>query len=567
MKRIFAFCLLIFIVSLLPAAAQEISLADWIPADFAGFVRIDMSDAANTLQFLNNGMVVAAVLQPTRVTLEDRLTFDDFFPLGVLDVEDASFETAILPWLGDEIFIAYRNLPSNYRAAAEDVLVILPTDSSFGATNTLSSVIQGQDFLEQTTYRGISIYQGDRISIALTPVAILVGSDEVIRAALDVEAGEEAALTSDATYQAVRSAISDDTEVFAYLNGNSAAEGLGYVISGDGDAAPLLAALGDAFADLQRVETVEAALLRGEIDGVGIGLQLETIISGIATAKVVLHTTDNLVESSSDFDPAILEFIPRSALMVQSGTDGQKAAYASLAALPMANFSSLMLGGFPISLATGAASDQLEPPTAEEMATAVNGFADALEEANGISVFDDVLNHFDGSYSIALLPRPNNPLPLLNTTFDALLVAQVDDGDALMENLDSVLETLVGEDYLETETLNDHTFTTLTVPGSDEPLLRIGVVDNLLLVGTGDSTEMALNAQRGDNRLINQARWQALSSDTSPDFYLDVPAFYDTFLPTAGGQIGGVLNQIGIHSRSLGDGLYELNLQVTLPTS
>jgi hypothetical protein len=498
--------------------------------------------------------------------VDSALSFDDFFPLTALDVENVSFDTTILPWLSDEIIIAYRSLSSDYHASEDDVLVILPTDDAFSATNGLSDVIQAQDFLERTTYRGLTIYQGDQIALAITPLAVLIGSEDTIRAALDTEAGDTPALTSDETYQAVRDAMESDPPIFTYLRGEAASASLGYLLSGSDDATPLLAAVGAAFAELLRAETVEAALLNGDIDAFGVNLQLDTVFLGSVSATVILHTTDEgLVESSGAFNSAVLDFIPRSALFVQSGADAQSAAYVTLAALPMGNFAARVLGGFPILPTQGAVSDQ-PAPTGEILESAVNGFASAVEEVNGISLFDDVLDHFDGSYSFALLPRPNDPLPVVNTPFDALLVAQVNDSEEMLTNLSSLLEAFLGEDSFETETVDDQTFITLFIPETDEPLLRIGIVNDLLLVATGDSARAALNARRGDNRLINQARWQAFDGDNVPNFYLDVPAFYNTFLPSSGGQIGGALSQAGIHLRSLGEGLYEIHLQITLPT-
>jgi hypothetical protein len=565
MRHFSAFFLVFALFTLTPAAAQEESLLDWIPAEFDAFIRIDMSDAAEMLDSLNNGVFVATVLQPTRMAIENALSYDDFFPLAVLDVENVSFETAILPWLGDELIIAYRNLPPDYRVARDDVLAIFPTDDAFGSANTLSDVIQAQDLLEPTTYRGMTIYQGDRISLAFTPLAVLIGSEDAIRMALDTEAGDAPALTSDATYQSVRAAMDDNPPLFTYLRDEAAAASLAYLLSGREDTAPLLAAVGEAFADVHRVETIEAALLNGELDAVGVSLQIGTVLPRNVGATVVVHTAEEgLIESSSAFDSAVLEFVPRSALLVQSGADVQNTAYISLAALPMANFAARVLGGFPIQPTPGALSG-LPAPTAENLEIVVNDFTAAVEDVNGIDLFDDVLDHLDGSYTFALLPRPNDPLPILNTPFDALLVAQVNDGEEMLANLSDLLEVFLGAESLETEQMEDQTFTTLFAPDTDEPLLRMGLVDDLLLIATGDSARIALNAWHGDNRLISQERWQVLNEDTMPNLYVDIPAFYNTFLPISGGQTVDVLRQVGIHSRSLGDGLYEIKLRVTLP--
>jgi hypothetical protein len=91
-------------------------------------------------------------------------------------------------------------------------------------------------------------------------------------------------------------------------------------------------------------------------------------------------------------------------------------------------------------------------------------------------------------------------------------------------------------------------------------------MENLLVIGTGSAAQLALDAQRGDNRLIGQTRWQNLSQDDHiPYVYVDVNAFYNTFLPQAGSAAQPLpVNQVGIHSQYLGDNLFELNLLVAV---
>lgn len=567
MKTFCALLLVLFLIPLSPATAQEDqSFLDWIPSDFEGFVRIDMSNPNGALASLNQGAGIISILQPTRLSVDSALSFDDFFPLAMLDVENASFVDTILPWLGDELIIAYRQLPSNYRARQEDVLLILPADNPLAAPATMGRVIQAQDLLERSTYRGLTVYQGDQISFAFTPLAVLIGEDDIVRAALDTEAGETPAITSDPIFQAMREELDEDAPLVSYLRGDAAEASFAYLLGANNDGVSLLSAMGEAFEELSRVETVTSALLNGEIDAVGVSLQFVNIGPRSVSANVVLHTSESgIVETNSAFDPTVLEYIPRSALAVHSGADAQNTAYATMTALPTVNFAGRILGGFPVTPTTGALST-LPSPTGESLESAINSFAAAVEEVNGISLFDDVLDHFDGSYSFALLPRPNDPLPVFNTPFDVLLVAQVHDGEEMLESLSDLLELFVGEDNLQIERLDDYTFTTLVVPDSTDPLLRIGVVDDdLLIVATGESARAALNARRGDNRLIEQPRWQVFDGDTPPQLYVDIPAFYNTFLPMSGGQVGDIQSGIGLHSRSLGEGLYQYNLRFTLP--
>ncbi|MBZ0290424.1 MAG: hypothetical protein K8I30_22555, partial [Anaerolineae bacterium] len=105
------------------------------------------------------------------------------------------------------------------------------------------------------------------------------------------------------------------------------------------------------------------------------------------------------------------------------------------------------------------------------------------------------------------------------------------------------------------------------IPGSfgSEPALMIGTVDNLLIVGTGDAVAAALDARRGDNRLIARERWQSVSSEAIPHLYLDIPPIYNTFFPREGAPSFTALNQLGAHTSYLGEGLYQVDVLVTLP--
>jgi hypothetical protein len=206
----------------------------------------------------------------------------------------------------------------------------------------------------------------------------------------------------------------------------------------------------------------------------------------------------------------------------------------------------------------------LPTPTAEDVEQAVNNFLDTVQPL--VDVQSDLLEKLDGSYSLALLPRPNNPLPGTDLPFDLLLVVQTDStesAETAQESASTLLETFVAP--LDDETLDEHTFQTLHTADTGEPLVSIGAVDNLLIIGTGSAAQQALDAQRGDNQLIQQERWQNLSADNQiPYVYIDVNAYYNTFLPTIGGPAVRPISQLGIQSRYLGDNLFQLHLLVAL---
>jgi hypothetical protein len=113
--------------------------------------------------------------------------------------------------------------------------------------------------------------------------------------------------------------------------------------------------------------------------------------------------------------------------------------------------------------------------------------------------------------------------------------------------------------------LDSNTFQTLRVAETGEPLVSVGAVDNLVVIGTGSAAQLALDARRGDNRLTKQTRWQNLSADGAiPYVYVDVNAFYNTFLPTVGGPAVRPVSQLGIHSEYLGGSVFRLEMLVAL---
>ena len=165
-----------------------------------------------------------------------------------------------------------------------------------------------------------------------------------------------------------------------------------------------------------------------------------------------------------------------------------------------------------------------------------------------------------------MLPRPNDPLPTLNLPYDVLIVAEVDDDEATLESVDRLAEILLPLNDLESSTINELDFRLVQPDPIDGPLLQFGTVDNLLMIGTGDSLAVALNARRGDDRLVSRERWQAVSDGFIPQLYVDIPAFYSTFLPQFTGPQLQQIRQLGLNTAYVGDGLYQVNLKVTMPS-
>ena len=557
MKRLPLILLLVLVIAS-PVGARQATPAylDWIPADFTAFVRLDLRNPQLATTNLNLSLFVASVFQPARLQVTQRLPIDSFFPLDSFDIEGASFQQQILPWLEGEAIIAYRDLDATYVADDDDTLMILPTSDAFASAGALDGVIQGQDGLRRETYRDMLIYVGDRTAIVFAPQAVLVGQEDMLHAALDQMLGGGEAFTVDPVYEQVRAAFAEDAPVFAYLRGEAADQSLRGLLGRGEQADPLLAALGGALADdagmLKR-------LLLGDVDGIGIQLTPDGANLRDVRARVVFHAADMEAPITPDFDDAVLELIPRSAIVVHSGSDAGMLARNALTALPLFAYAPTVLGAFAVPPFSG---DPLPAPSADDVRASVEAFTSAVEAGLAVDVRGSLLDHLQGSYALALIPRPNDPVPTLNTPYELLLVAQVDEPETTLDSLTALVEGLLNAP-LDDETIDDTALHTLTTQAGDA-LLRLGAVDNLLVLGTGDAVEQALRARGGDNRLIDQGRWHALSVDETPAVYVDINAFYNTFMPPQGGSVVSTVSQMGLYWRPLGDSLFEMRLIVNL---
>jgi hypothetical protein len=256
-------------------------------------------------------------------------------------------------------------------------------------------------------------------------------------------------------------------------------------------------------------------------------------------------------------------------MIVHHGSDVQAAVYDLLVALPLTNFGGRMLAAFPVSESLGSRSGLIEDPNAAEVEAAVNSFLASLETVTDFDLEAGLLDHLGGSYAIALLPSPNRPVPVLNTPFDTLFLAKVEDGEAALTGTTRLIEILTGIQDIPAETIGEETFNALRLQGSGDAVLRLGLVDDTLVIATGDALEPVLATRRGDNRLIGESRWQMFTQEDAPtpEWYVDINAVYNTFYPSAGAPSAGQAFFRGLVANTdyLGNGLFSVDLRVALP--
>ncbi|MBC8171690.1 MAG: hypothetical protein H7X77_08450, partial [Anaerolineae bacterium] len=327
-KRALFFSLVaVAIIGLMPVSAQDetVRAADYVPADFAGFIELRLDNPQETLTNLNIAAFAASQVQPTRLVLGANLIpFDQFVPFNTLfDVENTSFVGNVLPWVNGEIVIAYRDFNNQLQADAKDVLLILPTQSILNAAGRLSAIIQQQDLLTPQSYRGVDVYQSDKTSIALTQPAVFIGPTDLIHAALDIQADVTEPMTNNPVYGTLRAASDAEALIFAYVAGDHLLPFVSGLVGGDEQSQPLLAAFGGALAQIRQDGSFETLLLNDGFDGAAATLKADVQDTQIIfTANAVFHSEtagDPVV--AADFDTALLDMIPRNAVLVQSGSD------------------------------------------------------------------------------------------------------------------------------------------------------------------------------------------------------------------------------------------------------
>jgi hypothetical protein len=339
-------------------------------------------------------------------------------------------------------------------------------------------------------------------------------------------------------------------------------------LQGSTAAQPLLSALGEALAH-EDAGGLEQVALSGNLDGLALNIRADTLRQ-VLHVNATFHVSGELdlpLTSTADYHSVVIEMIPRSAIIVQSGADARTAFYDTVLTLPLTSYVANLLGAFFFNPATTQVPDLVNPPDAQDIADAVSGFETALSVIRNFDLNESLVSHLDGSYAFALLPRPNNPAPVTGLPYDLLLVVEVDDGNAALAGaLELATNVLALEDTdFEAQTIEGISFQTLFVAPSQEPLVQLGVVDNVLVVGTGAAAEAAVRAGIGDNRLIDVERWQNVNPETNPGLYVDLNAVYNTFIPTAGGAAQQGVGQLSASAQYLGDNLFEIDVTVTVP--
>ncbi len=515
----------------------------WIPADAAGFLALPLGAPAETLDSLNVAGFVASVVQPTRLSISASTSLNAYFPLDFLDLESASFTTLILPWAAGEAVIAYPTLDAAYHSAQP--LLIVPTDDGFAAAAALAPALQGQDMLQRATEGDALIYDGDRVSIAFTPGAVLFGTRADVEAALAAGRGEAARLIDSAPYARIAGALPDDAALTAYVQGDAAANTLPFLVSGEAGAA-LLRAFGEALAAAGGSPR-DAALATGAVLAAGAAVLPASPISRAleADAAVLLREPISLPAAPAEAED-LLRYLPRSAMVALRADNAGETIRALLTAAPLSNFAGVALGAFPFMSTPIVANGVLDAPAAADIESAVSAALQALGAAAGLDIDQDVLRPLDGPGIAALLPRPNNPIPVLNSEAEMLGIIASADPQAALAQVQALAGAVLGTDAVQESQMDGQPALRVTDPVTGETLASAIAAPGALLIGTGSAAETALHAGQGDNRLQDQPRWQALATDSPPQWYFDLDAIYNVISPSAGGQAAGGLRQAGL---------------------
>ena len=561
--RCITVCTLALLLAVAPLRAQPAGPDPriFLPADVDAWLRLDLSDAGY-LDALNVAARSAALLQPRR-GLPTLRGLEQALPLQQLDTEALPvFARDFEPWLGDELLLAWRAAGDG-----QHPLLILPTQDLLLAIGSFSDILEEQDLLQRDLHQGQRLWLADRSSIAFTPGAVLIGPELLVRSALDAQAGAAPGLLPDGAGMTADAAPARGQILSGWLRGDESLRALAGLLAGDNAelAAPLLATFGQTLRALADRSAPLQQALAADAQALTFSLTTDRPRLNVLRLSLTMHGAGEAGAAPEPFNPVVLTAVPRNAMLVASGTDLQQLVFNLLALLPLTGHGSQLLGAFGVQDPAGAAGGQATLPDAHTIEQAISDWLAALWDQADFDLELDLLRRLDGSFSLALLPRPNDPLPPLNIPWDLLLAAEVDDGPAAIDALDRLVSLTLDARGLEGDRSDETYRRGLPGDGFSDPPLQVWTQDGLLLLGTGAAPPAIERALIGDDRLIDRERWQALAHEAAPWLYLDVAPLYATFLPAAAGPQLQQLLQLGLHSHSPAAGRHVLEITLTLP--
>ncbi len=569
---VYLFLLLSLFVSHAMTSAQDeteraFMLASWIPSDYAGFLQFASADMAETFQVINLASFSGGILAPDRPPLGESLTIAQMIPLDLLDSETASFQQNILAWLGDEVVFAYREIPDTFAPEQEDIALIISTRDMFQSAASLSTIFQEQDFLTTETYQNIPLYHGDQISIAVTPQAVIFASDARIRELIDTQTTPETAITATENFQHLQQALDANPSVFGYVHGEATLHVLNLITSGNLRGTAVRGAFAEALETTQGGLSPARSLLGGRLQAAGFSITADVRLFSSVNTKFAFIPEVTSETLDLGFEADLLNFIPRQALFVHAGTDSQAALRTGMTLLPLSNFIGSAWTMFGIRESNTSSNEILPPPSGATILNALeslNGFL----ETQDVPRLDQLIGSVSGSYLTAVLPRPNNPTPVLNTPFDVIVVLQSDDAQKALDDLTQTAQFILNVDVLSEVEIGGISFQSLMNPQTGETILSAGVFENYLILASGDGAQFAVSAYQGDNQLIDETRWQNVESDRGVFGYLSIDGLYNTFLMDIVQQLQNrdILNMfVGWTSYEADHQVYVVDIQIDLP--
>ena len=547
-----------------PAGTDDLDPRAFLPADVDAWLSLDIRDSG-IINALNVAARSAALLQPARAGLQPLQGLEQALPLQQLNTEALPvFARDFGPWVEEQVLLAWR-APG---PAAPNPLLILPTRDVLQAAASFSSILEEQDLLRRELHQGQTLWLADRSSIAFAPGAVLIGPEALVRAALDVQAAAAPRLLDAAAgmTESDSDAAPAGQILSGWLRGERTLRALAALLSGSEESAPLLAAFGQALATFDSQSLLQQLVLEDAAQALTFSLATDALRLNVLRLTLQLHHDDAAAsETPAAFNAAVLEAVPRNAMLVVSGTEARSLVFNLLAAMPLSNFGGQLLGAFGVQQSAGADSGLLAPPDADTIQQTISNWLAALWDQADFDLEHDLLRRLNGSFSLALLPRPNDPLPPLNIPVDLLLVAEVDDGQAVLDALERLVTLTLDARGLERRESDGTQLRLLPGDGFSGPLLQAWSADGLLLLGTGAAPEAMRLARIGDDRLIDRARWQALAQKAPPQLYLDIAPLYATLLPGAAGPQLQQIRQLGLRSHAPAAGRQDLEITLTLP--
>lgn len=469
MKRaIVLLLILVIVVSSMPALAAPVDPgADLIPDTYAIFINLAGRDLPARLAKLRT---LLGLHTNDETALMQSVTGALFPGAGI------NYANDIAPWLGEHIAIGFND---------EDDFVMLAATTDPALSDRFVQKLDAVLLDESFTVTGLEGY-------------VAYGSAVGIQQVVEVMDGEREALAGAAGMQQTFGRLPVDRFAAVYIDGEAI----------------------EAFFVEQGI-VPSMVLGENTLTGVGAAASMQPGSPGVIRFDAALGFGEPVpapVASTSALGVEVEKIVPSNALALFAAYDLRIPVRAGLYAFSLQSY-------VQSGIAAAAEGEKLpNMPSQEQAQSMANGLLAAAnlmlrETGLSINLEKDVLDWLSGEYAVGLLPNPGGLWNDPRFRADVFFVAQVIDQNAARNIVEIFSRVLDTQFDLTPSLVNIEGYDLRSVPdpATGANLFIFGLIDNFLVVATGDSIQQFAGVASGSApNLAGSAAWQARAKFIEP---------------------------------------------------